>query len=151
MLRCRTPQVRVESVDQYIRLQTASTLPADVASAKRGRVWRVSRVTLLNSCLEKTERSRSWMQFARRLIEVMLSPCALLARTVTRSFQYKQQQQRALGLLGSCRSYTDSTSASSTMATPGSAAQEFDLVTIGAGGCCPADEAASTTPCCSCM
>jgi hypothetical protein len=151
MLTCRTAPVSVKRVNQHRSFQTELTSPADVFAAKSRRVWRVSRVTLLNSCLEKTDRSRSWMHFARRLIEVMLLPCALLARTVTRSFQHKQQQQRALGLLVTCRSYTDTTSASTTMATPGSAPQEFDLVTIGAGGCCPADEAASTTPCCSCM
>jgi hypothetical protein len=48
---------------------------------------------------------------------------------VTRTFQYKQQQERALGLLFGYRSFTETSS----MATPGSAPQEFDLVTIGAG------------------
>lgn len=59
----------------------------------------------------------------------MLKTCGVLARIVTRSFQYKQQQECALGLFLGCRSFTNSSS----MATPGSAPQEFDLVTIGAG------------------
>lgn len=59
----------------------------------------------------------------------MLRSCGLLTRTVTRTFQYKQQQERALGLLFGYRSFTETSS----MATPGSAPQEFDLVTIGAG------------------
>jgi hypothetical protein len=61
--------------------------------------------------------------------KVMLGTCGLLARIVTRSFQYKQQQQRALGVFSGCRSFANTGS----MATPGSAPQEFDLVTIGAG------------------